>query len=101
MTSEGANLIIFYLFFNKSDPVTFQKAGSPRDKDGLVYDGIQYRKVDCPSYVAEKKSNIIYVDRGECLASNDFHILDEIYRPDGTVVFRILELSSGQKVAEK
>jgi len=97
MTSEGANLIIFYLFFNKSDPVAFQKAGSPRDKDRLVYDGVQYRKVDCPSYIAEKRASIIYVDRGECLASNDFHVLDEIHRPDGTVVFRILEVYQGKK----
>lgn len=94
MTSEGANLIIFYLFFNKSDPAKFQALGSPRDKDGLEFDGVEYRKVDCPTYTANKDANTIYVDRGECLVSTDFRILKDIYRPDGTVVFRILEVAT-------
>lgn len=100
MTSEGANLIIFYLFFNKFDPAKFQALGSPRDKDGLEFDGVVYDKVDCPSYTASRENNTIYVDRGECLVSTDYKNLKDIYRPDGTVVFRILEVASIEEKAK-
>ena len=43
MTTQNGNRLIFYLFFNKIDPATFQKLGSPRDANNLQYDGVTYR----------------------------------------------------------
>ena len=102
MTTEGANRVIFYLFHNKIDPQAYQKMGSPRDTQTLTFDGATYRPEDCPSYTAQKeivfaKFDSIYVDLGECLARTEVELIKEIYRPDGTVAFKILELSPAAK----
>lgn len=100
MTSEGANLLIFYLFYNKFDPKEFQRIGSPRDKHMLRFDGLTYFKQDCPSYDIQSNINnigspMLVVDRGECLiakGSKGIKILNSIKRPDGTIAFKILEI---------
>ncbi len=96
-TSSQGNHVIFFLFYNKFDPKTFQDMGSPRDKNNILLDGYLFKTEDCPSYTASTEVdkgqfNTLYVDLGTCLVVSEVKTLKEIFRPDGTVAFRILEI---------
>ncbi len=96
-TSQGGNHVIFYLFFDKMSPQYFQSIGSPRDANNLFFDGIKFVTADCPSYdahnaVTPDTYRTIFVDMGSCLPRSETKLLQRIYRSDGTVAYRVLEI---------
>ena len=104
VTSANANNLIFYLFYDKIDPAYFQSIGSPRDKDGLRFQGMTFVTQDCPSYntrkiektaLVQQDSPTIFVDKGECLIYEAVETVKNVKRSDGTVAYRILKLKPG------
>ncbi len=99
MTTQNNNSFIFYLFYNKFDPATFQKLGSPHEKDGLKFKNITYTYSDCPlSPVAGNSDtnatgNIgdIFVDLASCTLPKNAQLLKVVRTPDGTPSFIIVK----------
>lgn len=97
MTTESNNNFIFYLFYNKFDPAEFQRRGSPKEKENLVFDTIKYTYHPCPLEGNPKKSTsakegLIYVNKPNCKLPKNAEILHEIRTPDGLPAFFILRL---------
>ncbi len=97
MTSQNDNNLIFYLFFLRFPPREFQRMGSPRDKDNLVFDTMTFTYAHCPlEGSAEDKAvgeaGVIYVNRGECKIPLNSELLKDIAWPDGSLAFRLLRL---------
>ncbi len=97
MTTQNANRLIFYLFFNKTDPAYYQKIGSPRDKNGLRFGNFIFDDSTCPSNNVEGlyKWGVvpIFVDAGNCEVYASYKKLESIKRADGSVVFNIVKYS--------
>jgi len=97
MTTESNNNFIFYLFYNKFDPAEFQRRGSPKEKENLVFDNIKYTYHPCPLEGDPRKSTsakegFIYVNKPDCKLPKNAEILHEIHTPDGSQAFYILKL---------
>lgn len=95
MTTQNANKLIFYLFYNKVDPAYYQKIGSPRDHDGLTFGNFIFTDSNCPSNNVESltlyKFPVVFVDAGDCKVKPGFVKLQDIKRKDDTVVFHIVK----------
>lgn len=95
MTTQNANRLIFYLFFNKVDPSYYQKIGSPRDADMLHFENFIFDNSTCPSNNEENlykyKYPVLFVDAGTCKPKKGYKILQRIKRADNTVVFNIVQ----------
>lgn len=97
MTTQSNNNFIFYLFYNKFDPKTFQDMGSPREKDGLIFKNIAYTYNSCPINGNPDESalgnrNIIFVNKIDCQLPKNAEILNTIRTPDGIPFFNIIRL---------
>ena len=100
LTTQNGNRLIFYLFFEKIDPLWYQQIGSPRDKNKLIFQNKRFVDADCPSYSAHANDPLdtIYVDKGDCLIIGNVSIISSIYRPDNSVAFRFLKYKPNSKL---
>lgn len=84
------------LFYSKYNPQTYQKEGSPKNKDYGGFGKFFFVPQDCPSFQARNKlpigKRILYVDKGDCPVEKGTVLgkHDYIYREDGTKAFRIV-----------
>lgn len=94
MTTQNANRLIFYLFYNKVDPAYYQKIGSPRDHNGLQFQNTIMSDSPCPSHDVENynyKFPVVFVDVGSCVLQKNTTLLQTIKRKDTTPVFMIVK----------
>jgi hypothetical protein len=97
MTTQNNNNLLFYLFYNAFDPRTFQKMGSPREKDGLHFNNFVYSYNPCPiqgdpKLLAEGDIGTIFVDKPDCSLPKNAEIIKTIRTPDGLPAFLIVTL---------
>ena len=84
------------LFYSKYDPATYQKEGSPKNKDYTGFGKFIFLPQDCPSVQRmgdfSKLGKILFVDKGDCPSSKVLvgRKIDYIYREDGSKAFRIV-----------
>lgn len=102
---------IFFLFYGKYEPSAFQKVAQTsalRDFDRIPFGPYEFSQEECPyegEPVADQvtgvrkpafvgTTDVLYVTHGRCVdATLPIRQIDEIRRKDGTVVFRILEVT--------
>ena len=106
MTTEGNNNFIFYLFYKKFDPATFQKMGSPSEHDGLRFENILYTSQRCPLGTNTENPvsgdpGTIYVNQASCKLPVNVDILDTARTPDGIPAYYILKVNPNWKPLEK
>lgn len=97
VTTDANNNLIFYLFYNKFDPYTFQKLGSPREKDGLQFQNITFSGNRCPlgynhDGPVTGDPDTLYVNRDDCKVPKNAQVIRTIRRPDGLPVFSLLRV---------
>lgn len=98
MTTERNNNLIFHLFYLKFDPATFQKLGSPREKDHLKFKNLVFRYGACPIGDADLQRIHLYentlfvVKTDDCKIPLQGEIIKTIYTPDGSPAFHLVEL---------
>lgn len=95
MTTEHNNNFIFYLFYTKFDPATYQKLGSPRERDGLHFQNLLYTYNLCPldSLAKPKKGEkpTLYVVKEDCKIPKNAQVITIIRAPDGVPFFQVIE----------
>jgi len=103
VTNRESAPAIFFLTYGKYDPEKFQnetKNSKFRDFDRINFWKYQFSEEECPlSFVPEKKiltgaPGILYVNSGNCSILKDSRVkyIKTIKRPDGSTVFRVLEV---------
>lgn len=99
MTTERNNNFIFYLFYLKFDPATFQKLGSPREKDHLKFQNLEFVYGACPIGDADlariekyKNTLLVVVKTSDCHFPPQAKIIKTINTPDGSPAFYLIEL---------
>ena len=100
ITKSHNDPYIYFLFYNRLDPGEFQKIASRRANDKWEMGEYLFFPVDCPSHEKDevlKEEKILFVDKGECVQRPYVQLVEEILRPDHTVVFNLLEVD--QKLA--
>lgn len=108
ITSSQSDPAIFFLFYNKYDPLKTQQLlqKSPTSRYGsMPFEKYTFAQQDCPLQSSQELNRntgvaenivhadpfVLYVNSGECkIPQSNVEVLDEIKRGDGTVVFRIL-----------
>jgi hypothetical protein len=86
-------LILFYMKYN---PATYQKEGSPKDKEDTGFGKFFFVVAACPSIDRDPKvpkvKKSIYIDSGTCPGYKGLNLLKhtDVYRKDGTKAFRIV-----------
>lgn len=89
VTKSMGGIYPLILFYMKYDPVAYQMAGSPKDKEYTGFGKFYFVPQECPSINRDDRfprvKKTIYVDRGTCTSSGAM-----IYREDGTKAFRIV-----------
>lgn len=108
ITNRESAPTIFFLFYGKYDPVTFQqetKQTTMRDFDRIDFGRYEFSEEECPikefedidkatgekSIKVTGQEGVLYVDYGTCKISDRLVTkLGEITRSDGSLVFRIL-----------
>ena len=99
MTNQNYNNFIFYLFYTKFDPKTFQLLGSPKEENGLEFANLTYLNETC-SIRGESDKNatvephILYVDKPDCPLPKNAEIVNVIRTTDGLPAFHIIKLNS-------
>ena len=99
MTTQSNDNFIFYLFYTKFDPKTFQKLGSPKEKDKLSFENLTYLDKDCPLAGNPKLSqkvipDTIFVDKPECQLPKNAEIINTIRTSDGVPAFNLIKLTN-------
>ena len=89
LTKAEFDPYIFYLFYNKIDSAYYQQFSSLRTTDSWGFENLNFMAKDCPSIEAWPGN--LYVDFGNCRIRKGRRLLKEITRPDGTVVYRLVE----------
>lgn len=98
MTTERNNNLIFHLFYLKFDPATFQKLGSPREKDHLKFQNMIFRYGSCPIADADLQNINLYKDTlfvvktDDCKIPKQGEIIKTIRTPDGMPAFYLVHL---------
>lgn len=98
MTTERNNNLIFHLFYLKFDPATFQKLGSPREKDHLKFQNLEFRYGACPigdadlAHIDRYKDTLFVVKTAECYLPPQANIIKTINTPDGSPAFYLIHL---------
>lgn len=99
MTDQNNNNFIFYLFYTKFDPKTFQDLGSPKEKNGLKFGNLTYFNDTCPIRGEPDKNEAVtddhtfYVDKPDCPLPKNAQILNAIRTTDGVPAFNIVKLT--------
>lgn len=95
ITKSIGGMYPLVLFYTKYDPASYQKQGSPKDRDYKGFGKFTFVPQDCPSFNRDdrfpKAKKTIFVDRGDCpesKASTQRNLY--ILREDGTKAFRIV-----------
>lgn len=102
ITNRESAPTIFFLFYNRYDPIEFQKETKDsklRDFDRVSFGRYTFTEKQCPSTISEEmvgisamgEKKILYVDSGLCEKSSSVVVLDEVNRPDNSNVFRLVE----------
>jgi hypothetical protein len=96
MTTQNNNNFIHYLFYNRIEPERLHAAGSPREHEGLVFDGIMFTGNECPlgdnvRKVVEHKPDVLYVNTFACAIPINVREVAVIRHPDQSGAFRLLE----------
>ena len=84
------------LFYSKYNPATYQKEGSPKNKDYIGFGKFFFAPQDCPSVQGSnsfpKLGKTLFIDKGDCLNSKVLigKRLEYVYREDGSKAFRIV-----------
>ena len=99
MTTQANDNFIFYLFFTKFDPKTYQQLGSPREHDGLHFQNLIYLNQDCPligqsNLNASVAPHTFYVDKPECQLPKNAEVIDTINTSDGIPALEIVQLNN-------
>ncbi len=99
MTSQEANRLIFYLFYNKVDPYYYQVIGSPRDSNGLKFENLVFVEAPCPTNdpraLSYAMAKTVYVDQFDCHLPKNYLKFMSITRPDGELMFQLDKLKIG------
>lgn len=93
-TKTGGGYPLF-LFFSKYDPETYQKEGSPKDRDYKGFGKYIFVPNDCPSINHSVdlpvETKILFIDRGTCDVPNKkIRKYTDIAREDGSLGFRVV-----------
>jgi hypothetical protein len=96
MTSSGNNTFIHFLFYNRIDPIEYQKMGSPQGHEGFEFGKFRYTGNPCPINGADieyatYEPDILYVNEFSCKIPKNAEVIDTIYNPDGTGVFKLIK----------
>lgn len=101
ITDRESAPAIFFLFYSKYDPHSFQeetKNSTLRDFDRVGFGRYEFSQEECPLKKAEEQNNpvaekdVLYVNFGGCkLPEYLGHEIDQVRRADGSTVFRIIK----------
>ena len=102
ITNRESAPTIFFLFFGKYDPSSFQKEielSSHRSFDRINFGKYEFVEEECPLLMEKnvagekvKDKNSLYVNSGLCKETMSYaRILKEIKRVDGSLVFYIAD----------
>lgn len=103
ITNRETAPTIFFLFFNKYDPMLFQEESRDKNKeqtDSISFDKYVFSRHECPlsleiDELGNKKllgeSEVLYVNSGLCKDQEELSYIDEIKRTDGSTVFKLAE----------
>jgi len=104
ITNRETAPTIFFLFYGKYDPITFQretKNSALRDFDRVGFAKYEFSEEECPlrdiiskdgSVTTTGKPGILYVDSGLCKDMKYGRYLDAVRRSDSTIVFKIYDI---------
>lgn len=83
-------LVLFYMRYN---PSTYQKEGSPKDREYSGFGKFVFVPQDCPSFENDsripKDKRILFVNQGFCKETKLVKYIKNVYREDGTRGFRL------------
>lgn len=82
---------IYILFFNKYDPATYQKEGSPGDPDFGGFGKYTFFGQDCLPEEKKPNEKFLYINKGECVPGENAKLLKTIYWADKSPAFKVLE----------
>ena len=112
ITNRESAPTIFFLFYDKYDPKTFQNETKNFDKektDSMNFYKYVFSQQQCPLRTEiDKEGNtklfgergILYVDSGLCDQQNGLNYISSINRKDGSIVFRIVDYREGNIKSE-
>lgn len=88
MTTKESNTYIFFLFYNKVDPLTYQLSGSKGNLNGGSFDKYEFVHEDCPKPI---NKNYLYVQLGNCPDDSKSRSMAIVPWNDGSAAFKIVE----------
>lgn len=99
ITKAQSSPYIYFMFYNKIDPVTYQKQGSPRDLAFSGFDKYRFSQVDCPLSGGKTlrddvvgKVGVLYVNKGTCpVPTHSVKVIKTINWQDNNPAFMLLE----------
>lgn len=105
ITNRESAPTIFFLFYGKYDPATFQaetKNSQLRDFDRVNFSQYKFSLEECPLRKLEKdhtgRENVLYVNYTTCdKLPEEADEIAQIKRSDNTVIFRILDVRGSRK----
>lgn len=104
VTDRESSPTIFFLFYAKFDPQTFQqqtKNTTQRDFDRVYFDRYEFSQEECPlkiktletgEKVISGEKGILYVNSGLCQDFEGVKTISEVKRPDNSTAFKIVSL---------
>lgn len=111
ITNRESAPTIFFLFFGKYNPSLFQEETRNsilRDFDRVNFGKYEFSEEECPliefedvskqtgetRIVSDGEKDVLYINYGTCkIPETTARLLEEIRRKDGSLVFRVLELT--------
>jgi 4-amino-4-deoxy-L-arabinose transferase-like glycosyltransferase len=99
VTKSHSNPYIFFLFYTKYDPKTYQSAGSVGDTHGAGFANYQFTKLECPLQRSTDRKKevsgeegVLYINKGTCeTPGTNAKLVDTITWQDGSPAFKLLE----------
>lgn len=97
MTTANNNNLIHYLFYNRFSPEKYKELGFPRERNGLVFDGIYFSYEDCPIGVRiedgeESLKDTVFVTKSGCRYPEKSRVLRTVFNSDGTPAYDVVQL---------
>jgi len=98
MTKNETEPYIFFLFYNKVEPVYYQGKSSELNWKGTwAIDDYIFDQRDCPLLQEESPSeDRLYVEREICKLESWIKVIGEIKRPDGSTALRLEEFDKDE-----
>lgn len=97
ISTSGTNVYIYYLFFNRIDPKSYQMSGSHGNEPYNKIGKYTFKHVPCPIGTEVDGSvrgerNILYVNSGDCIPpKSDAKIVETIKWGDESPALRLIE----------